>query len=209
MKHPKVDEKGRAVRLHSPHACTPMATWQDRTALATAIPGCELPLGLNDIPFGIWSDVPQSAAAWEELAGAFQEPAFAPAPGRKTASGAVVVERDGRVWMVSPSNAFGGYVTTFPKGTFTGEDGTSLRANAVKEVHEETGLKVRLTGFLCDCDRGTSRTRYYLAERLGGTPADMGWESQAVHLVPRLQLAAVASHPNDRAILQALHKSWR
>jgi hypothetical protein len=32
----------------------------------------------------------------------------------------------------------------------------------------------------------------------------MGWETQAVHLVPMSQLAAFVDHPNDKPVLQAL-----
>jgi hypothetical protein len=52
--------------------------------------------------------------------------------------------------------------------------------------------------------RSTTVTRYYLARRLSGNPADMCWETQAVHLVPAAQLAAFVSHPNDQPILAAL-----
>ena len=38
------------------------------------------------------------------------------APDRLPTSGAVLVETDGGGWMVSPSNRFGGYANTFPKG---------------------------------------------------------------------------------------------
>ena len=69
----------------------------------------------------------------------------------------VVVEDDGRVWVVSPSNAFGGYVNTFPKGKL--DPGMGLRANALKEGFEESGLQVVLTGFLCDSVRSTSVCR--------------------------------------------------
>ena len=118
-----------------------------------------------------------------------------------------MVEADGRVWVVSPSNKFGGYTNTFPKGKLDPQEEISLRANALKEVFEEAGLHVALTGFLCDSVRSTSVTRYYLARRVGGNPADMGWESQAVHLVPVSQLAAFVSHPNDQSILSALQNS--
>jgi 8-oxo-dGTP pyrophosphatase MutT (NUDIX family) len=83
-------------------------------------------------------------------------------------------------------------------------DGLSLKANALKEVFEEAGLRVGLNAYLCDSERDTTVTRFYLARRLGGSPADMGWESQAVHLVPMGMLAAFASHPNDQSVINAL-----
>lgn len=72
------------------------------------------------------------------------------------------------------------------------------------EAHEESGLQVRLVRHLVDVKR-KSYTRYYLAER-AGNPADMGWESQAVMLVPLEQLPKVLNSPNDRPILEALKK---
>jgi hypothetical protein len=52
-------------------------------------------------------------------------------------------------------------------------------------------------------DRIASTTRYYLARRIGGAPAAMGWEPQAVHLVP-LKLLKRFSHENDRAVVDAI-----
>jgi hypothetical protein len=56
-----------------------------------------------------------------------------------------------------------------------------------------------------DIQRSTSYTRYYLAERRGGNPADMGWEAQAVMLVPKTQLPRLLNSPYDAPILAALH----
>lgn len=77
----------------------------------------------------------------------------------------------------------------------------------MKEAFEETGLLVQLGAFLIDVPRTTSITRYFIAKRIGGTPADMGWETQAVWLVPIHDLGAMAPHINDQTILTAL--SWR
>lgn len=57
---------------------------------------------------------------------------------------------------------------------------------------------------LIDVKRSTSYTRYYLAERLGGNPADMGWDSQAVMLVPSTQLGMVLTNKNDHPTFEAL-----
>lgn len=133
------------------------------------------------------------------------EPEFILPPGLKAAAGAVVLEDDGRVWLVSPSNGFGGYSATFPKGRV--DPGGTLQQTAVREVYEESGLLVRLEAFLIDVRRTQTYTRYYIAKRIGGCPSAMGWESQAVHLVPAMRLAEVAAHPNDAAIIRAL-REW-
>ena len=130
---------------------------------------------MNGIGVFSWNDAPTDIAAWPDLATLqtedFTEPPLASAPGKPAASGGVILEGDGRGWLVSPSNAFGDYVNTFPKGKR--EPGLSMRVNALKECFEEAGLQVVLTGFLCDSVRSTSVTRCYTARRVGGHPADM------------------------------------
>jgi ADP-ribose pyrophosphatase YjhB (NUDIX family) len=202
--HPKQDDHGQPVRIHEPCHCSPHAAWSDRDTVATVTPGSSMPPQLSDSPIASWRDVPTRAKGWERLANAaaFQEPPFNCQPGKAPAAGAVILEPDQRLWVISPCNAFGGYTNAFPKGRI--ERGLSTRASAVKEAYEETGLKVELTAFLCDATRSTTVTRYYLARRVAGDPSDMGWESQAVHLVHLSQLAEFAAHPNDRPIVHAL-----
>lgn len=164
-----------------------------------------MPEFVNGISTAPWADVPSSRAGWEALTSGltFQEPPLPQVAGKKPAAGVVAIEPDGRVWIVAPTNGFGGYGHTFPKGKL---DGMSPRATAIKEAHEESGLRVELTAYLCDSVRSTSVTRYYLARRIGGSPAAMGWESQAVSLVPVGKLATVVKHPNDAPVLAKLGK---
>jgi hypothetical protein len=49
-----------------------------------------------------------------------------------------------------------------------------------------------------------SYTRYYVARRLGGSPTEMCWESQAVSLVPFEHLTRHLNHTVDHAIVSAL-----
>ena len=205
--HPKRDSSGRLVPLHHPHTPAALETWLDAKRLATVVPGSAMPPAIFDIPISSWTDAPSRGADWERLAldPRFDEPPYQKPDGMKAASGAVVVEADGRIWVVSPSNKFAGYCNTFPKGTVSAKEPLSLRANALKEVHEEAGLRISLIRFLCDSLRNQSYTRYYLAHRIGGNPADMGWESQAAHLVPPAGISQFVTHPNDRPILAALN----
>ena len=101
-----------------------------------------------------------------------------------------------------PSNRFGGYTYTLPKGRV--DPGLSLRPTAIREAYEESGLKVVLTGFLLDSERTQTCTRYYIGRRVAGTPALMGWETQAVHLVPGHALDSMLTHPNDKPLVGAL-----
>jgi ADP-ribose pyrophosphatase YjhB (NUDIX family) len=202
--HPRKNDHDGLVEIAKPSQPTTMATWDDATAVATAVPDSPMPEQVCGIPVCSWSDRPSNPQDWEAMiAGCqFAEPPFK-ANGKKPASGGVILEDDGRVWIVSPSNQFGGYTHTFPKGQVIPKDSLSLRANAVKEVAEETGLRVELTGFLADSDRSTTTTRYYLARRISGNPADMDWETQAVNLVPRASLEILLNHKNDKKIVDA------
>jgi ADP-ribose pyrophosphatase YjhB (NUDIX family) len=202
--HPRKDDAGRQVELKSPSSPTSLESWGDSLERATVIPDGPMPARLNGIDVVSWIGAPTDTAGWAKLATTqeFTEPPMTTAPGKFAASGVVILESDGRVWVVSPSNQHGGYVNTFPKGKL--DPGMGLRANALKEGFEESGLQVILTGFLCDSLRSTSVTRYYTARRVGGHPADMCWESQAVHLVPRELLNSFVTHPNDQGVLQAL-----
>jgi hypothetical protein len=203
MWHPRHDDDGLPVRLLKPSFLTDLSTWSDAGALAQVVPDGPMPASINGLPIELWLDFPDDIAAWEALASTMpiDEPLFHAPKGFKKAAGVVVRESDGRVWVVAPSNAFGGYQATFPKG---GMEGKSARATALVEAFEETGLRVCLTRFLVDVQRTTSYTRYFLGERIGGNPADMGWESQAVMLVPVALLGKVLNSPSDLPIVEAL-----
>lgn len=201
--HPRPDDHGQPVEIKYPSQPSSLHAWTDAKAIACVVPDETMPASINDVPVSSWQAAPQSNDLWEELAAEHwvSESEFN-APAAKKAAGVVIREPDGRIWVVAPSNAFGGYQATFPKGKM--DKGLSAQATALVEAFEESGLQVRLVRHLVDVKRSTSYTRYYLAERVGGNPADMGWESQAVMLVPLEQLPQVLNSPNDRPILEAL-----
>ena len=204
--HPQPDEHGAPVRLAHPSTPTTVASWHDPASVATVIPLGALPAVLNYVPFAPWLDLPASNADWQTVAGqaAIDEPPFVVPAAFAPAAGVVIQEDDGRVWAVAPSNRFGGYDATFPKGRV--DPDISLQATAIREAFEESGLRVQIVRHLIDCRRTQTMTRYYLARRLGGNPALMGWESQAVHLVPMALLETVLGNPNDAAIIDALRR---
>lgn len=201
--HPKRDDQGRLVLIHQPNSPTPLQSWSSPDALAAVVPSGPLPPSLNGIDFQLWQNPPTTIAGWEALAAETQiaEPEFHPPKGLAAAAGVLILEADNRVWLVCPTNRYGGYSVTFPKGRL---DGKTLQATAIAEAHEESGLHVRLVRHLIDVRRTTTYTRYYLAERIGGTPADMGWESQCVMLVPPTQLNTLKLEKPDKAALRAL-----
>lgn len=204
--HPKLDENGAKVPLKNPSQPSPLSAWSNPSEVATVIPNGAMPATLNGIALTNWTNAPISLSVWEALAAQsnVNEPVFTPPTHKKHASGVIIEESDGRVWLMSPSNSHGGYINTLPKGQV--DSGASMQATAIKEAFEESGLHVELTEFLIDTDRTTSYTRYYRAKRIGGNPADMGWESQAIHLVPRNMLNLYLTHPSDQPLLKLLLK---
>jgi ADP-ribose pyrophosphatase YjhB (NUDIX family) len=203
MYHPQHMDDGGRLLLVSPSVPTPLTHWHNPDRLALAVPCGAMPDVINGIAVSSWSDHPLSTAEWEALATSMplDEPVFSAPAGKQPAAGIVIIEPDQRVWIIAPSNAFGGYKATFPKGRL---EGRSLKAAALVETLEETGLRVQLTGFLTDVSRSTTYTRYYLGRRTGGNPADMGWEAQAVMLVPRAQLGDILHNTVDLTIVQSL-----
>ncbi|MGJ7570860.1 NUDIX hydrolase [Variovorax sp. RB2P76] len=200
--HPRPDDAGRPVAIRTPHVPSPLAAWSDPLAVACAVPGGLVPPVLNGIALAPWTDAPGTDEGWERLASAspMGEPAFDCPTAFKPAAGALVLERDGRAWCVAPTGGFGGHEFTLPKGRI---DGRSLAATALVEVFEESGLYVRLVAFLCDVRRKETYTRFFLAERIGGSPADLTWESQASVLAPLADLRLLLTHPGDLAVLVA------
>jgi hypothetical protein len=198
--HPRLDDAGKPVPIHKPHKPSPMAAWGDPLAVAIAVPGGVVPAVLNGLALAPWADAPMVDDDWESLAAAspVDEPPFDCPAGFKPAAGALVLEPDGRAWCVAPTGGFGGHEFTLPKGR---TDGRSLAATALVEVFEELGLRVCLRLFLADVPRKETYTRFFLAERIGGSPADMTWESQAVALSPLPALRGMLTHPGDQAVL--------
>lgn len=206
--HPKAGDQGERISIHQPSTPTPASTWTDAEAIATWVPGGKAPQALNGIPFTPWDDHPTDHDDWNFEAGVnfdLHEPTVLRKPGKAEAAGCLIQEPDGRVWVVSPTNQFGGYTHTFPKGRR--ELGINLPGTAIKEAYEESGLRVRITGVLGDFERTTTITRFYLAQRVGGTPIDPTWETQAVHLVPKRKLRHFVTATADEKVIQALLRS--
>lgn len=204
--HLKPNDKGETVTVNYPTKPSDKASWTDPSRTATFVPGGDAPAMLNGVAMKPWASVPKSENEWAAVPGQklsldARFP-FDPTPGKSTGAGVIIREPDGRIWLTKPTNAFGGYQQTFPKGTV--EHGLSMQASAIKETWEETGLQIKITGILGDYERTTSKARFYIAERVGGTPADMGWESQAVRLATRKDLDKLLNMGVDKGILEDL-----
>lgn len=202
--HPQLDEKGKPHLIYYPSSPTSRATWESPTDTAVFTPGSAVPDTLNGVPVAPWADHPEGAD-WDFVDGqndAIEEPPLANPHHKRPGAGVIIQEPDGRVWIVGPTNRYGGVMHTFPKGGV--EPGLSYQATAIKETFEESGLQVEIDAHAIDVERSTSVARYYFGHRVGGSPADMGWESQSVRLVPQSQLVDFLNRPEDKQILEFL-----
>ncbi|RMR16644.1 Type III effector hopAG1 [Pseudomonas syringae pv. persicae] len=200
--HRQKNEAGHVVTVEHPTSPSATPTWRDRDATAVFVPHCTVSGVINNLAFSSIKP-PSTLDGWRQLktrAVDFKEPEFKFSNHLAPASGAIIFEPDGRLWITEPTNHPFGATHAFPKGKL--EKGLNLRTNALKEVYEETGLIVEFHGFIGDYDRTTSRTRYYLAKRTGGTPSDMGWESQSVKLAKVTEAERLLSNAVDTAILR-------
>lgn len=156
-----------------------------------------VPKELNGVSFNKW----KRPKKWADVSGQkkdLKEPPFDVPRDMRPASGVIIHEPDGRVWLVKPEGGFGGYYYTFPKGGV--EKTLNPQANAIKEAYEESGLKVKITGFAGDYEGDTSVTRLYHAVREGGRPTDHGKETEKVSLVPKDEVLKFLNRSRDRKV---------
>ena len=103
-------------------------------------------------------------------------------------------ERDGRTW-------------TLPKGT--PHAGESREETAIREVEEETGLQVRITGpldsieywFVQSGTRIHKTVHYFLMEPVGGDLAGHDHEFDEVRWIPFDQAATMLTFETERALV--------
>ena len=197
--HPKPDEWGRAVTIASPTRASDPATWADPAQTAIFIPEGPYPDRLNGVALAAW-DAPITLEGWKNVAGVNHD-LHEPSHEGITKAGVAIIEPDGRIWIIQPTNNFAG-ARAFPGGTVEG--GLSLQATAVKEAYEETGLHVELVAHLADIRRASATVRYYVARRIGGTPSEMGWETQSVHLVPKNLVPEILTTKSTKKVFNIL-----
>jgi len=197
--HPKLDHEGNRVKIENPTTKSSEDTWHDPSKTATFTPNSITPNDING------TRIKAASAPDHESITEIDEPKLT--ANKKVSTGIIMIEPDNRVWIHEPTNHFGGYEHAFPKGKL--EPGLSMQQNAVKETHEETGLHAQITGHLGDYDGDTSTTRYYIGKRIGGNPADMGWESQSVKLVPMNDLHKYLNRSRDKQIATDLINKFK
>lgn len=97
---------------------------------------------------------------------------------------------------------------TLPKGT--PEEGESLEETALREVTEETGLHVVITGpldsidysFVRDGVRISKTVHYFLMEPTGGDLSDHDHEFEEVRWVTFAQAASLLTFESERALVE-------
>jgi ADP-ribose pyrophosphatase len=95
-------------------------------------------------------------------------------PGKKFATGGVVLDKTGQVLLVEPKGHFDGYVWTFPKGR--PNPGETAEEAALREVLEESGVFARIVGLIPKVyDGGTTRNVYFLMRPVAETG---NWSSE-------------------------------
>jgi hypothetical protein len=182
-KHPKRDEAGRVVDLFpDPIEPTHPDTWEDQSEAAIFVPDHwlagrihQVPTVLHGIPVASWT-APQTRKEWRNVPGQnLQADASRPLELKSDRDVFIgVVIREGhRVWMVEPTHHF--LMVTFPQGRV--QKGFSPQQTAIRQAYRETGLQVRIVGLLGDLTDQGATIRYYVAERVGGSPQDMGWQT--------------------------------
>lgn len=158
----------------------------------------------ENVKAGYWNkhtDVPLF-----DMSTGVNEVELVPTAGKRASAGVVIMEPDGRLWLVEPHAHYGGYDQTFPKGGL--EPGLTAQQTALKECFEESGLSCELQGVLGDFEGTTSTTRYYLAKRTGGAPWTFASETQSVVLTDMAQASNLLNTARDKKILQAAIKAF-
>ena len=117
--HPQMNDDGEDVPIYKLSTATPLEAFGHPEEIATVLPGGAVPPSLHGTPFTSWEDAPHDLPGCAEVEGQAKvdEPEFVPIKGKKVGAGVIVQEPDGRVWVVHPTNGYGGYKGTFAKGT--------------------------------------------------------------------------------------------
>ena len=125
---------------------------------------------------------------------------------RVSASGVILTEPDGRIWLRKVANNYGGYIYSFAKGRI--EPGYTTQQNAIKETFEETGMLSKIESWLGDLEGDTSVTRFYKGKRIGGHPSFFGKqevvETEFIVLTTKSNAMKLLNKERDKKVLGML-----
>lgn len=218
--HPALPEGEFAI--HMPTTPSPPSLWPRTDISLVFVPGAPAPAMLNGIPMRS-ATPPADRQAWlahyiEDIAVDVPYPLGFASNGRPTA-GVVIFEGwpVPRMWLVVPTNQYGGRVT-LPQGG--ADEGEPIPVAGLREFFEETGLFARLRGVVGDFGleydptprelrASTSNdTRFLWGDRTGGTVRDAGWETQALILATYHDALRLLERARDRAVVRAAWRDW-
>jgi 8-oxo-dGTP pyrophosphatase MutT (NUDIX family) len=126
-----------------------------------------------------------------------------------SAGGIVVRHQSGRAWLVvgSRRRERDGWTWTLPKGT--PKPGESREETALREVAEETGLQVRITGpldsieywFVQSGQRIHKTVHYFMMEPTGGDLANHDHEFEQVRWILFADAATMLTFETERTLV--------
>ena len=128
-------------------------------------------------------------------------------PDQSVAAGGVIISPKGRIALVKPTGAYGGYDYTWPKGLLEDSEREAfeeggVEAAALREVYEETGLRceiVRGLGHVYYDDGGTCY--FYLMRPLTMGAEPDGEEVEKVHWVTHGRAMELLNNKHDITVL--------
>lgn len=126
-----------------------------------------------------------------------------------SAGGVVVRHESGRAWLVvgSRRRERDGWTWTLPKGT--PKAGETREETALREVAEETGLEVRITGpldsieywFVQSGQRIHKTVHYFMMEPTGGDLANHDHEFEQVRWITFAEAASILTFETERMLV--------
>ena len=135
-------------------------------------------------------------------------------------AGIVLVEKN-RVALIERFRA-GYHYFVFPGGG--ADDGETIEDAAIREMEEETGLRVTVKRELAEIHFGLSKQHYFLAERVGGeygtgqgeefTDADPDDPTEGVYVPVWMPIQKMAIHENiypadiKELVLKSVSEGW-
>lgn len=130
---------------------------------------------------------------------------------KEKAFGGIVMNDKGEILLRKPTNGFGGYAWTFPKGRQ--DKGDTPEQTALREVEEETGVRAKILGELPGKFEGDVTSTGFFIMQLESSGHEMDDETEAVEWVhPSKAHEYIQQTPNkkgqarDLSILEAAIK---
>jgi 8-oxo-dGTP pyrophosphatase MutT (NUDIX family) len=194
-----------------------------REALAAAMPQIVLDLNYDNFKDSVAETQGHESAhlyhqVWDVLYHLQEQPAATTprtirtpaAKGLPSAYGGVLVDESGRVLLRKPTNAFGNYIWSFPKGRSKGS--STPEQTALREVLEETGYDADIIARIPGGFQGdTTITEFFLMRPLGER-RDFGAETEEVKWVAPSDAPQLLNRDRDHAVLEAAllaYRKWR